>query len=59
MDEQMRLHLAIMTDFSKLSHFSTAIFSETKSVTPPFFFFIFGVSALSPNSRREMKKISL
>ena len=39
MDEQMSLHLAIMTDFSKLRHFSTAIFSETKSVTPIFFHF--------------------
>ena len=38
MDEQTMLHLAIMTDFSKLRHFSTAIFSETKSVTPFFFF---------------------
>ena len=46
-----------MTDLSKLRRFSTAIFSETKSVTP-IFFFIFGVSTLSTNSRREMKKIS-
>ena len=46
-----------MTDLLKLRHFSTAIFSETKSVTP-IFFFIFGVSTLSTNSRREMKKIS-
>ena len=45
MDEQRRLHLVIMTDLSKLRHFSTAIFSETKSVTP-IFFFIFGVSTL-------------
>ena len=36
----MRLHLAVMTDFSKLRHFSTAIFSETKSVTPIFFSFL-------------------
>jgi len=27
-----------MTDLSKLRHFFTAIFSETKSVTPIFFF---------------------
>ena len=40
-----------------LRHFSTAIFSETKLVTP-IFFFIFGVSTLSTNSRGEMKKIS-
>ena len=46
-----------MTDLSKLRHFSTDIFSETKSVTP-IFFFIFGVSTLSTNSRGEMKKIS-
>ena len=46
-----------MTDLSKLGHFSTTIFSETKSVTP-IFFFIFGVSTLSTNSSREMKKIS-
>ena len=36
-----------MTDLSKLRHFSTTIFSETKSVTP-IFFFIFGVSTLLP-----------
>ena len=46
-----------MTDLSKLRHFSTAIFSETKSLTP-IFFFIFGVSTLSTNSRGELKKIS-
>ena len=46
-----------MTDLSRLRHFSTAIFSETKSVTP-IFFFIFGVSTLSTKSRGEMKKIS-
>ena len=40
MNEQMKLHLAIMTDFSKLRHFSTAIFSETKSVTLNFFSFL-------------------
>ena len=45
MDEQMRLPFVIMTDLSKLRHFSTAIFSETKSVTPNFFY-IFGVSTL-------------
>ena len=47
-----------MTDLSKLRHFSTAIFSETKSVTP-IFFFIFGVSTLSTNSRREMKNANV
>ena len=57
MDQQRRLHLVIMTDLSKLGHFSTAIFSQTKSVTP-IFFSIFGVSTLSTNSREEMKKIS-
>ena len=36
----MRLHLAIVTDFSKLRHFSIAIFSETKSMTPIFFSFL-------------------
>ena len=46
-----------MTDLLKLRHFSTAIFSETKSVTP-IFFSIFGVSTLSTNSRGEMRKIS-
>ena len=46
-----------MTDLSKLRHFSTAIFSETKSVTP-IFFFIFGVSTLSTNSRGEIMNIS-
>ena len=46
-----------MTDSSKLRYFSTAIFSETKSVTP-IFFFIFGLSILSTNSRGEIKKIS-
>ena len=45
MDYQRRLRLVIMTDLSKLRHFSTAIFSETKSVTP-IFFFIFEVSTL-------------
>ena len=45
MDEQMRLPFVIMTDLSKLRHFSTAILSETKSVTPNFYF-IFGVSTL-------------
>ena len=45
MDEQMRLPFVIMADLSKLRHFSTAIFSETKSVTPNFFY-IFGVSTL-------------
>ena len=38
MDEQVKLHLAIMTDFSKLRHFSSAILSVSKSVTPIFFF---------------------
>ena len=57
MDEQIRPRLVIMTDLSKLRHFSIAIFSETKLVTPNFFF-IFGVSTLWPNFRREMKKIS-
>ena len=32
----MRLHLVNMTDLSKLRHFSTAISSETKSLTPSF-----------------------
>ena len=41
MDEQMRLPFVIMTDLSKLRHFSAAIFSETRSVTPIFFFFFF------------------
>ena len=31
-----------MTDLSKLRHFSTAIFSETKSVTSLFFSFLEG-----------------
>ena len=57
MDEQMRLHLVIMTNLLKVRHFSSAIFSETKSVAPKLFF-IFGVSTLWPNSRQEMKKFS-
>ena len=36
----MRLHLVIMTYLSKLGHFSLALFSETKSVTPHFFLFL-------------------
>ena len=54
MDQQRILQLVIMTDLSKLRNFSTAIFSETKSVTP-IFFSILGVSTLSTNSKGEMK----
>ena len=48
-----------MTDLSKLRHFSTAIFSETKSVSP-IFFFIFGVSTyqltLGEKSRKSHRR---
>ena len=48
-----------MTDLSKLRHFSTAIFSETKSVTS-LFFFIFGGwqrGDRDPVSRTNFNKI--
>ena len=57
------LHHAMMTYQSKLGHFSLASFSETKSVTPQFFF-IFGISNMAISRRcfadddKEMDKMN-
>ena len=51
----MELFFVIMADLSQIEHFSSALSSETKSVTS-LYFFDFGISNSSPNSRREIKK---
>ena len=59
MNKSMELYFVIMADLSHGGHFSSALFSETKLVNPICFFFNFGISNSSRNSRREMKKIPL
>ena len=58
MNKSMKLYFVIMADLSQIGHFSSALSSETKSLTP-IYYLSFGIGNSSPNSRGEMKKFPL